>query len=105
MPDHAHLLLTPAPEISVERAVQFVKGGYSYRLRKEENLKIWQESFSSHRIRDWEDFRNHGEYVRLNPVRARLVMDAREYPYSSANPAFGFDSAAQGLKPHCRESA
>jgi REP element-mobilizing transposase RayT len=32
MPDHIHLLLTPAPEISLERAVQFIKGGYSHRL-------------------------------------------------------------------------
>src|SRR5712671_8096765 len=45
MPDHIHLLLTPAPEISLERTVQFIKGGYSYRLRKEETIKVWQESF------------------------------------------------------------
>jgi putative transposase len=32
MPDHIHLLLTPALEVSLERAVQFIKGGYSYRL-------------------------------------------------------------------------
>ena len=27
MPDHIHLILTPGPNISLERAVQFVKGG------------------------------------------------------------------------------
>ena len=28
MPDHIHVLLTPAFEIPLERAVQFIKGGY-----------------------------------------------------------------------------
>jgi REP element-mobilizing transposase RayT len=32
MPDHVHALLTSAPEISLERAMQFIKGGFSYRL-------------------------------------------------------------------------
>jgi REP element-mobilizing transposase RayT len=32
MPDHVHALLTPAPDISLERTVQFIKGGFSYRL-------------------------------------------------------------------------
>ena len=30
MPDHVHLLLTPAPEVSLEKSVQFVKGGFSF---------------------------------------------------------------------------
>jgi REP element-mobilizing transposase RayT len=42
MPDHVHLLLTPSPEISLERAVQFVKGGFSYRLHIRGT--VWQES-------------------------------------------------------------
>ena len=28
MPDHVHALLTPAAEISVERAMQFIKGDF-----------------------------------------------------------------------------
>jgi putative transposase len=70
MPDHLHALLTPAAEISVERAVQFIKGGYSYRLRKVEKIQVWQESFTNHRVRDFDDYQRHCEYVRLNPVRA-----------------------------------
>src|SRR2546429_8852740 len=34
MPDHLHLLLTPAKDISLERALQVIKGGFSYRLGK-----------------------------------------------------------------------
>ena len=28
MPDHIHLLLTPSDELSLERAIQFIKGGF-----------------------------------------------------------------------------
>jgi putative transposase len=105
MPDHVHVLITPSPEISLERTVQFIKGGFSYRLRKEEKMEVWQPSFTNHRIRDLEDYERHGEYIRLNPVRAKLVSEALEYPYSSANPKFEVDDAPPGLKPEFRESA
>jgi len=105
MPDHIHLLLTPAPEISLERTVQFIKGGYSYRLRKEETIKVWQESFTNHRIRDEEDYGRHCEYIHMNPVRARLVRDAASYPFSSANAEFLLDGKPQGLKPRFPRSA
>jgi putative transposase len=105
MPDHIHALLTPAPEVSLERAVQFIKGGYSYRLRKEEKIQVWQASFTNHRIRDAEDYERHREYVRLNPVRARLARDAASYPFSSTNAAFRLDAMPPGLKPHFSRSA
>jgi putative transposase len=105
MPDHIHLLLTPADEISVERAVQFIKGGYSYQLRKVEKIQVWQESFTNHRIRDTEDFDRHSEYIRMNPVRARLVRDAAAYAFSSASLAFRPDAMPQGLKPGFSKSA
>jgi putative transposase len=105
MPDHIHLLLTPADEISVERAMQFIKGGYSYRLRKLEKIQVWQESFTNHRIRDAEDFERHSEYARMNPVRARLVRDAAAYPFSSASSEFRLDAMPQGLKPAFSQSA
>src|ERR1700689_1171000 len=60
MPDHIHALLTPAPEISLERAVQFIKGGFSYRLKS--RPPGWQASFPNHRVRDLEDYEHHREY-------------------------------------------
>jgi putative transposase len=105
MPDHIHLLLTPAGEVSLEKAVQFIKGGYSYRLRKAEKIQVWQESFTSHRIRDFEDYQRHCEYVRMNPVRARLVRDAAAYAFSSASPGMRLDGMPLGLKPRFPRSA
>ena len=97
MPDHIHVLLTPATEISLERAVQFIKGGFSFRMR--ERGSIWQASFTNHRVRDFEDYEQHREYIRMNPVRARLAARAEGYPFSSAAGAMPLDPVPQGLKP------
>ncbi len=94
MPDHIHALLTPAPEISLERAMQFIKGGFSYRLKS--RPPVWQASFTNHRVRDLEDYEHHREYIRMNPVRAGLATRPEDYPYSSAAGAVRLDAAPEG---------
>jgi putative transposase len=58
MPEHLHLLLTPGAEITLERAMQFIKGGYSHALGATFNRpgEVWQRGFTDHRIRDAADF-------------------------------------------------
>jgi len=97
MPDHLHALITPAAELSLERAVQFIKGGFSYRVGK--GVTVWQASFTNHRIRDSEDYDQHRNYILRNPVRARLAASASEFLYSSANAGCTLDPAPTGLKP------
>jgi len=97
MPDHIHVLPTPAEEMSLERAMQFIKGGFSYRMDKRGS--VWQASFTNHRIRDSEDYERHPEYRRMNPVRARLAPRPDAYPYSSAMGVLTMDPVLQGLKP------
>jgi putative transposase len=99
MSDHIHVLLTPIT--SLEKAVQFVKGGFSYRAKKElgSNPEVWQKGFSDHRIRDASDYRLHQIYIRQNPVGKNLCGRAEDYPYSSASAGFELDSFPQGLKP------
>jgi putative transposase len=99
MPDHFHILITPVGPL--ERAVQFIKGGFSYRAKKElgSNMEVWQKGFSDHRIRDEEDYERHVQYIYFNPVRKHLCERPEDYPYSSAHPGFELDAAPQGLKP------
>ncbi|MGB7584802.1 MAG: transposase [Terriglobales bacterium] len=99
MPDHIHVLLTPLT--SIEKAVQFIKGGFSYRAKKElgSNMEVWQKGFQDHRIRDAADYDVHVRYVHLNPVRKHLCQEPQEYPYSSAHPGCERDPIPQGLKP------
>jgi putative transposase len=51
MPDHFHLLITPV--ITLEKAVQFIKGGFSFRAGKALGFRggIWQTSFYDRRVR------------------------------------------------------
>src|ERR1700722_10630311 len=35
MPDRVHLLMTLSTDVTIEKAMQFIKGGFSYRLKKE----------------------------------------------------------------------
>jgi putative transposase len=102
MPDHIHALLTPASEISLERVMQFIKGGGSFRLRRGH---VWQPSFSNHRVRDHEDYQKHREYIWMNPVRAELSERPEDYPYSSAGRRLRLDPVPPGLKPGSLDEA
>ena len=101
MPDHIHLLLAPKSDVALERAMQFIKGGFSHRFMKEpgSRMEIWQRSFTNHRVRDGADFEKHRSYIHVNPVRAGLAEYPKDYPYSSAHPGFVVDEAPQRLKP------
>jgi REP-associated tyrosine transposase len=99
MTDHFHIILTPL--ISLERAIQYVKGGFSFRAKKElcSKMEVWQRGFSDHRIRDGEDYDIHRAYLRSNPVKRGFCASAEEFPYSSANGRFDLDARPQRLKP------
>ena len=105
MPEHIHLLITPLT--SLEKSVQFIKGGFSHRAKKElgSNMEVWQKGFSDHRIRDAGDYQLHVTYMRANPVRKHLCERTEDYPYSSACPGFELDEVPQGLKPVTRGAA
>jgi putative transposase len=77
MPDHFHVLLTPAKDKTLERCVQMIKGGSAHAIRIERSMTfpVWQRGFSDHRIRDDVDWASHVRYIELNPVKARLVLD------------------------------
>ena len=98
MPDHIHVLLTPAFEIPLERAVQFIKGGFSFRAKKDLGFagEVWQPSFTNHRVRDAADYAAHRSYIHENPARKGLRAD---YPYCSARGTYELDPAPPGLKP------
>jgi len=101
MPNHFHLLLTPAAEIALEKALQFIKGGFSYSAKREINfpLEIWQASFVNHRIRDGEDYKHHHTYIWENPVRAGLSERPELFAWSSASLRVELDAPPPGLKP------
>src|SRR5437868_2373565 len=99
MRDHFHILITPTE--SLEKAVQFVKGSFSYRAKKEfgTETEFWQKGFDDHRIRDAQDYRIHVLYIHNNPVKKGYCLRPEEYPYYSASGRYQLDGVPQRLKP------
>jgi putative transposase len=85
MPNHLHVLLTVGKDMSIEKAVQLIKGNFSYRAKKELGWQreIWQPGFSEVRVTDRESFLAYKLYIQENPVKAGLARSPEEYPYCS----------------------
>lgn len=73
MPEHVHVLLTPASNQTIERCAQCIKGGFSYEVRKQFSGEIWQPGFHEHRIRCETDFLNQLAYIAANPDKRGLA--------------------------------
>ena len=99
MPNHFHILITPI--VTLERALQLIKGGFSFRAKKEVGFtgEIWEKSFYDRRVRDWEEYCAFRRYIHLNPVKKGLASAPEEYPYSSAKSGLVLDAVPQRLKP------
>ncbi len=83
MPNHVHLLITVPDDVAIEKVVQFIKGGFSYRPKKEFGYdgEVWQRGFSDVRIEDRESFQRHRDYIAQNPVKRGLVDSPEKFPY------------------------
>ena len=90
--------LTPAAEIPLEKALPFIKGGFSYRAKREIHFafEIGQASFVNHRVRDAEDHKHHHTYIGENPVRAGLSERPELFAWSSASLGWNWTPRHQG---------
>ena len=105
MPDHLHVLLTPGETTSLEKAIQMIKGGSSRVISQELHFRwpVWHSGFHDRWIRDVQEFFRCRQYIRENPVKARLVDRCEEFRWSSAAGSVQLDLSKfeelQGLKP------
>jgi putative transposase len=86
MPDHVHILITVPSGMAIEKAMQLIKGGFSFRASKEVGFRgeIWQRGFSDVQVLNEHSFQEHRDYIDANPVRAGIANRPDEYPYGSA---------------------
>lgn len=82
MPDHFHAIITPASEVSLEKAMQYIKGRFSFRLKSK--FDVWMRSFNQTQILSEEKFLAAALYIEQNPVRRGLAQTALGYAFSSA---------------------
>jgi putative transposase len=77
MPDHIHVLITPAIDQSTARCIQFIKGGFSFAVRNQFSGEVWHSGYHEHRIRDDRDFEAQKQYIANNPIRKNFS----DYPH------------------------
>jgi putative transposase len=101
MPDHMHLLITVPAGMSIEKAMQLIKGNFSIRASRDLGFRsgIWQRGFSDVQVLDQRSFQKHKDYIDNNPVRAGIVKLPAEYPYGSASLIMQKRAAAKAAQP------
>jgi putative transposase len=84
MPNHVHLILTPKTPEGLGRALGKAHRRYSgfVNARNRVTGHLFQARFSSV-VMDEEHLMAAARYVAMNPVRARLVERAEDWPWSS----------------------
>ncbi len=83
MPDHAHLLIEVRDDMTIEKAMQLIKGRFSHRLSHEFGYKgeVWQRGFTEVQVMNKQALEAHRAYIAENPVKAGLATSAEEYPF------------------------
>jgi putative transposase len=81
------------------KVAQLIKGGFSYRAKKEVGYphNVWQPGFHEHRIRDFNEYCAYKKYVVFNPVKRGLSSDPVDFRYGSASGMYELDRLPQRL--------
>lgn len=91
MPDHLHLLVHGGARTFLPNFVHDFKQATANAFRGRFGRPLWQRSYCDHIVRSDEGVLAVARYIAGNPVRARLVEDASQYPYTGS---FDWDRSA-----------
>ncbi len=85
MTNHVHLVLVPRHPHSLHRSLKAVHSQYAKHINERFGWRghLWQARYYSSPL-DSHYLRTAVRYVELNPVRAGMVEQAEDYPWSSA---------------------
>jgi REP-associated tyrosine transposase len=85
MTNHFHLLIRPEPGQSISRILQSVTVAHTWRYRKRHHASghVWQGRFKSPLVQDDAHLLVVLRYIEANPLRAGMMSDLAEYPWSS----------------------
>ena len=98
LPNHLHAIWTlPPDDDNFPERWRKIKARFSHSVRpsvertpskaSRREKGIWQRRYWEHMIRGLDDFAQHFEFCRLDPVRHGLVAHPADWPYSSFNHA------------------
>jgi REP element-mobilizing transposase RayT len=106
MPDHFHLvvkLLQGNLSRAMKSLSNFTARRINAALRREG--PFWQTGYYEHLIRGERSLEAYLEYIAMNPVRAGLVQDFRQWPYSSFGNPLHTSSVDEGAEIRRQEAA
>ena len=82
-PDHLHLFVSGPDDFQLGRWIGMLKQNLAKQIEQLETASVvWQRGFFDHLLRTDESYAQKWNYVRENPVRAGLVKNAEDWPYS-----------------------
>ena len=89
MPDHVHFFACPISDThkSLSHVIGKWKEWTSKQILKYNGgaAPLWQPEFFDHLLRSEELVEEKWMYIRENPVQARLVSKAEDWPYAGGN--------------------
>jgi putative transposase len=77
MPDHIHLMVSFPPDRILSKVIGLWRCGVA---RK--HAISWQRNFFEHRLRYEENFQQKADCILHNPVRAGLIKQPQDWPYT-----------------------
>ncbi len=102
MPDHVHLLATPAVALSkLTKSLKGVTANRANAILRLTGRPFWREESDDRLVRHDREFEKIRSFIEGNPVRAGLVTDAGEYRWSSAGWARAARATASAPSPFC----
>ena len=86
MPNHVHLLCTPAAGHNLAEIMHSLKSYTSNEANKMLGRKgrFWQKEYFDRYIRSARHFAKVVTYIENNPVKAQLCAQAKDWPFGSA---------------------
>lgn len=87
MPNHVHLLISPAENVKLEKIMHTIKSYTAHAANSLMNRTgaFWQREYFDRFIRDGKHYWSVISYIEANPVKARLCQNPSDWTYSSAN--------------------
>ena len=93
IPDHVHLLIQlPPGDSDFSYRMREIKRLTTIYIRKKSSnpdLKVWQDRFWEHTIRDETDLRIHFDYIHYNPVKHGVAESFDGWKWSSYRDYYG----------------
>lgn len=102
MKNHVHLILKSLNGEKLSKAMRGINQGYAqyYRWKYGGIGYLWQDRFKSFVIQEGKYLLECGRYIELNPVRAGIVKEPNEYPWTSYRYyAFGEQNTLLDMNP------